>query len=86
MVLRGGFRLVLGLAVALSVAWGLLWLMEAAQERGVLGYETWLFNNMWADLVLSLGLALLLGIASAVACDRIWLRIRARGPRLFSQR
>jgi hypothetical protein len=43
MLLRGSFRLVLGLAVGISSAYAVLWFLEAAQKSGAIGSSTrWL--------------------------------------------
>lgn len=80
-LLRGSFRVVLGASVALSAAWALLWLMDA-----VLGGGIWLFDKVWLGVGLALLVALAGGIAVAIACDRAWLRVRSRGPRLTLKR
>lgn len=81
MLLRGGFRLVLGVGVAVSIAWALLWLMEA-----VLGTAFWVFDNIWLGVALQLALALAGGIAVAIASDRAWIRVRGLGPELSVRR
>ena len=81
MLLRGSFRLVLGISVALPIAWALLWLMEAA-----LGTAFWVFDNLWLGVGLQLALALAGGVAGAIACDRVWMRVRGLGPDLTVKR
>lgn len=71
----------LGVSVAFTVAWALLWLTEATVGSGI-----WLFDNLWLDFALALVPALVAGIAAAIACDRIWMGIRGRGPRLTGNR
>ena len=82
MLLRGSFRVVLGVSVVLSVAWVLLWLMEALLDTR---YLLW-FNNVWLGFALALLLALAGGIAVAIGCDRAWMRVRGRGPRIAFKR
>ena len=85
-LMRGGFRMMLGLAIAISVVYAILWLLETALKSGAIGSAGWWSSNIWLDLGLALGLALPIGIASAIACDRAWVRVRRVGPKLSSKR
>jgi hypothetical protein len=73
LIVRGTFRLVLALAVAAVVAFTVLSLSEFALKRGLLGID---------HMSLVLVLAMALGVASAVAIDRLWIKVRALGPTL----
>ena len=76
-VLRGISRLVLGLSVIGSVTYATLWLVELAGKRGAIGFET-MVDGFWLVLTIAVGL----GAACAAATDRLWRRVRGRGPKL----
>ena len=82
MLLRGSFRLVLELTVAITVAYAVLWVLDAASKL----FGTWWVDHVELTLLLFLTPALALGIAAAIACDRAWLRLRALGPKLDVRR
>lgn len=82
MLVRGSSRVVLGISVALPVAWALLWLTGELFGTGIL---LW-FSNVWLGFALALLPALAGGIAVAIGCDRVWMRVRGRGPKITLKR
>ena len=81
MVFRGAFRLGVGFVLTVTVAWTVLWRLE-----DVLGPGPWISENVWVDAGLATAIGLLAGVTLAVAWDRVWTRIRGRGPRLTLKR
>jgi hypothetical protein len=76
-ILGGAIRLLLGSCLAVATAYLILYgferVMISRSETGEV-----VLANVW----LTFGAAVLNGVAVAVVCDRVWLRVRRMGPRL----
>jgi hypothetical protein len=83
-ILRGAFRLLLGACVALAGAYAVLALIEAlfvdAAVGGTTGFTFVIDHGGWF-----VGLAVVVGAVLALACDRLWMRLRRLGPPVSSR-
>ena len=80
MVLRGAFRLLLGLLVTLFAAVGFLEVLEFVLTKPGPGEGEATRERIYSGQFYAL--ALVFGGVLAILCDRIWMQLRGLGPEL----